>query len=48
MHRESIYKHYEPAVIPKNEVVDEVYWFAFCVNKMLVTVGNDNFSIPCL
>jgi NAD+ diphosphatase len=46
MHRESIYKHYEPAVVPKNEVVDEVYWFAFCDNKMLVTVDNDNFSIP--
>jgi len=48
MQRESIYKRYEPAVTPKNEVVDEIYWFAFCVNKMLVKVDNDNFCIPYL
>jgi NAD+ diphosphatase len=48
MNRESIYKHYEPAVTPKNEAADEVYWFAFCVNKMLVKVDNDNFNIPYL
>jgi len=48
MHRESIYKRYEPAVTTSNEIVDEIYWFAFCVNKMLVKVDNDNFSIPYL
>lgn len=48
MNRESIYKRYEPAVIPNKEIVDEVYWFAFCTNKMLVKVDNDIFSIPYL
>lgn len=46
MHNEGIYKRYEPAVTPKAEIVGKVYWFAFCVNKMLVQVDNDNYSIP--
>lgn len=48
MHRESIYKHYEPAVVNPNENYDKAYWFAFCGNKMLVKVDDDNYSIPCL
>ena len=48
MHRESIYRHYEPAVTSPNENAAQVYWFAFCVNKMLVKADNDNFSIPYL
>lgn len=48
MNRESIYKRYEPAVTPNKKMVDKVYWFAFCVNKMLVKVDNDKYSIPYL
>ncbi|HEY5582992.1 MAG TPA: NUDIX-like domain-containing protein, partial [Ruminiclostridium sp.] len=48
MNRESIYKRYEQAVTPKNEIVDKIYWLAFCVNKMLVKVDKDNLSIPYL
>lgn len=46
MNRESIYKYYEPAIMPKSEPVGNVYWFAFRENKMLVNVINDNYSVP--
>lgn len=48
MNSESIYKCYEPAVTPKSEYVGKSYWFAFCVNKMLVKVENGNYSVPYL
>lgn len=48
MHRESIYKRYEPAVTNPHENDGQVYWFAFCANKMLVKIDNDNSSIPYL
>lgn len=46
MHKESIYKRYEPEVTPKNEIFSKVYWFAFCSNEMLVTVDNKNYGVP--
>ncbi len=48
MSKESIYNYYEPAVTPKNQTVGKIYWFAFCVNKMLVMVENGNYVVPCL
>ncbi|QNU67492.1 NAD(+) diphosphatase [Ruminiclostridium herbifermentans] len=48
MYRESIYKCYEPAVTPQNVNDNEKYWFAFCENKMLIKVENNNYSIPYL
>ena len=48
MQRESIYKRYQPAVISKFEKDNQSYWFVFCMNKLLVTVAIDNFSIPYL
>ena len=48
MQRESIYKRYQPAVISKFEKDNQSYWFVFYMNKLLVTVANDNFSIPYL
>ncbi len=48
MHKESIYKCYEPAVTPQNVNEDKKYWFAFCENKMLMKVENNNYSIPYL
>jgi NAD+ diphosphatase len=46
MHRESIYKNYEPAVVPEKGAGEKIYWFAFCVNDMLVMFENDNYSVP--
>jgi len=48
MYRESIYKHYEPAITDPHEKGGLCYWFAFCVNKMLVRIENENYSIPYL
>jgi NAD+ diphosphatase len=48
MNKESIYKRYEPAVTDPNENNGQIYWFAFCENKMLVKVENDNYCIPYL
>jgi len=43
---ESIYKHYRPAVTSPPGENRQGYWFAFCLNKLLVTVGDDKVRIP--
>ncbi len=48
MHRESIYKHYEPAVTAPNDNTDQAYWFAFASNKILVKEEKTGYSIPFL
>jgi NAD+ diphosphatase len=46
MHKESIYKRYEPAVTDPNETMDQAYWFAFASNKMLVKEEISGYSVP--
>ena len=46
MPRESIYKHYIPAVTFESENDDYGYWFVFCSNRLLINPGEG--SIPCL
>jgi NAD+ diphosphatase len=46
MPRESIYKRYKPAVTAIDEKNNSGYWFVFCLNKLLIKGGADNFSIP--
>jgi len=48
MHRESIYKRYEPAVTIQHEEGNQSYWFVFCQNKLLIKVDIDKYSIPFL
>jgi NAD+ diphosphatase len=44
--RESIYKHYKPAVTSPSRDNRQGYWFVFCLNKLLVTVDTDKVYIP--
>jgi len=44
--RESIYKHYRPAVTSHREKIDKAIGLRFCLNKLLVTVGDDKVRIP--
>ena len=46
MHRESIYKRYEPAVIPTSSESGQSYWFLFCSNQLLTTLDSENFHLP--
>lgn len=46
MHRESIYKRYRPAVTDPVKDGGPAYWFAFHMNKMLVNLDNDAYSVP--
>ena len=46
MHRESIYKCYEPAVTKPDENIEKAYWFAFFQNKILVKSDQNRCSIP--
>jgi NAD+ diphosphatase len=51
MHRESIYKNYNPAVVaPDSANLSQCYWFGFCVNqnKMLIKIDSNNFTVPLL
>lgn len=46
MHRQNIYKHYEPAVTDTNQDYMCGYWFVFSSNKLLVVDNNGEAKIP--
>jgi NAD+ diphosphatase len=46
MSRESIYKHYQPAITPDSGNGHSCYWFAFQSNMLLIKVDNDHFELP--
>ncbi len=46
MTRESIYKRYQPGIIPGLENGNLSYWFIFHATKLLVKVDNANISVP--
>lgn len=46
MERESIYKHYEPAVTAPDINHSEAHWFAFFTNKLLVKKADGSYTIP--
>ena len=48
MSKESIYKRYVPDIKPPTEGIGQSYWFAFCLNKLLVTITAEKAEIPYL
>lgn len=46
MLRDSIYKNYTPAVIPKHKLNTPSYWFIFYLDKLLIKKSDNKINIP--
>jgi NAD+ diphosphatase len=48
MHRESIYRHYQPSLTPPPQNNSDCYWFAFRSSRLLLSTRENRPSIPLL